>query len=110
MASFFPWFVLTPFGLSNLALFLLTAAFFVFLAQSRPRTPAGRWMLAHEACLSIFLLANLLHDATALPIGYPLEYISFVSSMACLLQFALAFPQVMSNPCPPCTSVTCSLF
>lgn len=87
-----PWFVLTPFGLTSLALLLLTAAFFVFLAQSRPRTAAGRWMLAHEASLGLFLLSNLLLSATFQTGWYPVEYLSFVVGMACLLQFAFAFP------------------
>lgn len=62
-----PGFFLTPFGLTNLALLLLTTAFFIFLAQSRPRSAAGCWMLAHEASLALFLAAQLLLYSTFLP-------------------------------------------
>lgn len=93
-------FALTPFGLTNLALWLLTAASFVFLAQSRPRSVAGRWMLAHEACLALFLTALLLLNSTFLSAWYPVTHLGFVAGMACLLQFSFAFPHPMSDAGP----------
>jgi len=87
------WFILTPLSLTSLALLLLTAAFFIFVAQRRPYSAAGRWILGHEASLALFLAAHLLIISAFLPAWYPIMYLSFVTGMACLLQFAFAFPR-----------------
>ncbi len=55
-------------------------------------------MLGHEVSLGVFLLSNLVLTATFQTIWYPVEYLSFVVGMACLLQFALAFPRPMPRP------------
>lgn len=93
MISFPTSFILTPQGLTNLALLLLTAAFFILLAQRRPYSLATRWLLGHEASLALFLTAQLLVNATFSPFWYPLQYLGFVIGMTCLLQFAGAFPE-----------------
>lgn len=91
-------FVLTPYGLTSLALLLLTTAFVIFLAQSHPRSAAGRWMLGHEVSLALFLTAHRLLNSTFLPVWYPVMYGSVVVGMACLLQFAFVFPQPGPDP------------
>jgi hypothetical protein len=92
------WFILTPLSLTSLALLLLTAAFFIFLAQRRPYSAAGRWLMGHEASLTLFLSAHLLIISAFLPAWYPIMYLSFVVGMACLLQFAFAFPLPLTKP------------
>ncbi len=92
------WFILTPLSLTSLALLLLTAAFFIFIAQRRPYSAAGRWLLGHEASLTLFLAAHLLIISAFLPAWYPIMYLSFVTGMACLLQFAFAFPLPLIKP------------
>jgi len=92
------WFILTPLSLTSLALLLLTAAFFIFVAQRRPYSAAGRWILGHEASLALFLAAHLLIISAFLPTWYPMMYLSFVTGMACLLQFAFAFPRPLTKP------------
>jgi len=92
------WFILTPISLTSLALLLLTAAFFIFVAQRRPYSAAGRWILGHEASLALFLAAHLLIISAFLPAWYPIMYLSFVTGMACLLQFAFAFPRPLTKP------------
>lgn len=90
-------FILTPTGLTSLALLLLTAAFFIFLAQRRPYSSASRWLLGHEASLILFLTSHLLVISAFLPFWYPVMYLSFVVGMACLLQFAFEFPRRLPN-------------
>jgi signal transduction histidine kinase len=97
MISMPTWFMLTPAGLTSLTLLLLTLAFSSFLARRRPYSAAGRWLLGHEASLVLFLTAHLGVISTFHPAWYPLMYLAFVVGMACLLQFAGAFPQPLPN-------------
>lgn len=90
-------FILTPTGLTSLALLLLTGAFFIFLAQRRPYSTASRWLLGHEASLTLFLTAHLLVISAFLHFWYPMMYLSFVVGMACLLQFSFVFPHPLPN-------------
>ncbi len=98
MTSFPTWFILTPLSLTSLSLLLLTTAFFIFIAQRRPYSAAGLWLMGHEASLALFLSAHLLIISAFLPKWYPMMYLSFVVGMACLLQFAFAFPRPFAKP------------
>lgn len=122
MLSNSPWFALTPSGLTGLVLWLLVVAFLLLLVQSHPHSSARRWMLAHIICLALFLTAHLLLITAFLIAWYPVEYVSFVAGMACLLQFVLTFPppdspraltrwvRVLSAACPVGVMIPAFLF